>query len=104
MMVDIIGLQNDARELLQQIAFFIRSSIRAHNPDTLSALMVTNIGHTFPYQHERFFPRRWSKTAILANERLGDAVIVIREIECVAALDTQKIAVDAALVAIVSRS
>src|SRR5438034_8121697 len=102
MMVDIIGLQNDTRELLQQITFFVGSSVRAHDADGLSALMVASISEAFSDQLESFFPCGWSEAAILANERLSDAIIVMREIECVAALDAKEIAVDTALVAIIS--
>jgi len=101
MMIDIIGLQNDACELLQQITFFVGSSVGAHDPDRLAAVMVASIGKAFSNQLESFFPAGWSEAAILANERLNNAVIVMCEIECVAALDAKKIAVDAAHVAVV---
>ena len=64
--------------------------------------MVASIGKAFSNQRESFFPAGWSEAAIFANERLGNPVIVMCEIECVAALDAKKIAVDAALIAIVS--
>jgi len=55
-----------------------------------------------PHQLESFFPGGWSEAPILANERLGDAVIVMRKVECIAALDAKEISIDATLVAIVS--
>src|SRR6266480_4180203 len=75
MMIDIIGLQDDACELLQQIVFFVRSTVRAHDADGPCALMIADIGEAFPDQLESFFPRGWSEAAIFANERLSDAVI-----------------------------
>ena len=101
-MVDIIGLQDDACELLQQITFFVCSSVRAHDADGLSTLMIADIGKTFSDQRESFFPGGWSEAAILANERLSDAVIVMCEIERVAALDAKEIAIDSALITIVA--
>src|SRR5438270_1891678 len=102
MMIDIISLQDDACKLLQRITFFVCSSVRAHDADGLSALMIADIGKTFSDQRESFFPGGWSEAAILANEGLSDAVIVMCEIERVAALDAKEIAVDAALITIVA--
>src|ERR1700719_2167430 len=66
MMIDIIGLQDDACELLQQIFFFVGSSVRAYDSDGLPALMIADIGKTSPDQFESFFPRGWSEAAVLA--------------------------------------
>ena len=64
--------------------------------------MIADIGKAFANQLESFFPGGWSEAPILANERLGDAVIVMRKVECIAALDAKEISIDATLVAIVS--
>src|SRR2546422_336931 len=45
---------------------------------------------------------RAGKAAVLANQGLGKTLIMVREVERVAAFDAEKIAIDAALVAIVS--
>ena len=63
---------------------------------------IANFGESLANHFKCFFPRRRRKLAILANQRLREAVFVVREIKSVAALDAEEIAIDAALVAIVA--
>ena len=90
------------RELLQQVIFFVGGAVRAHDPDRLPAMLLARFLKALSDQPKRFFPGGWRQLPILANERLGQAVFTVGEIESVAALDAEEIAVDAALVAIVS--
>ena len=101
-MIDIIRLQHHARELREQISFFVRGASRADHADRRSAILVANLGELLPDQLKRFFPGGRSQLAILANQRLRQPLFMIREIEGVAALDAEKISVDAALVAVVA--
>ena len=101
-MVDVVGLQHHARELLQQVILFVGGAVRADDADRLPAMLLASFLEALSDQLKRLFPGGWRQLPILANQRLGQAVFVIGEIESVAALDAEEIAVDAALVAIVS--
>src|ERR1700675_1885050 len=65
-------------------------------------MLVANFAETPADQLERFFPRRRRQLAIVANERRRETFFVVGKIEAVAALDAEKVIVDAALVAIVA--
>src|SRR6185312_1539024 len=89
-------------ELLQQVILFVGSAVRAHDPDCLPAMLLARFLEALPDQFKRLFPGGRRQLPILANQRLGQTVITVSEIESVAALDAKEIAVDATLVAIVS--
>ena len=101
-MIDVVGLQHHAGEFLQKIIFFVCRPVRANDANGLSAVFVANFFELAPDQFERFFPGRGSQPAIFADQRLRHAVFVIGEVKSVTALDAEKIAVDAALVAVIS--
>src|SRR5208283_936215 len=69
---------------------------------TFVTTSVANVSKLFADQFKSLFPRRRRQLAVLANERLGQAVFMVREVESVAALDAKEIAVDPTLVAIVA--
>src|SRR5271165_806902 len=100
-MVDIVSLQHHASKFLQQVVLFVRGAVRAENPNRLSTILVANLGESFSNQSKRLFPCGRSQPAVLANQRLRQPIFVMRKIESIAPLDAKKIAVDAALVAIV---
>src|SRR4029079_19382295 len=72
------------------------------DPDRLSTMFVTSFLEAFSDQGKRLFPCSRSELPIFANQRLSQAMFAIGKVESVAALDAEKIAVDATLVAIVS--
>ena len=69
--VNVVGLEHHAGELLQEIALLVRGAVGAENSDRRSALAVANGGELFADQLERFFPGRRRQSPVLANERLG---------------------------------
>ena len=100
--VDVVGLQHHARELLQQIALFIGGSRRADHADRLTAVLIANFRKAPANQLECLFPCRRGQPAIAADKRLLNTFLAVGEVKSVAALDAEEIAVNAALVAIIS--
>src|ERR1035437_8342952 len=101
-MVDVIRLEYDAGKLRKQIIFFVGGAIRPNHADRASAIAIANFAKPFSDQLKSFFPSRRCQLAVLANQRLGEALFVMREVESVAALDAEEIVIDPALVAIVA--
>src|SRR5436309_12545924 len=101
MMVDVVCSKRGARQLLQQIIFFIRSAVRADETNRVFAAAIVDC-----LQHGRrglcrFFPRYVITLGSLANHRLPDAFGVLRKIKSKPPLDAQYVSVDAAPVAVV---
>src|SRR2546423_1367889 len=101
-MIDVVGLHHYAGKLLKQIIFFVGGAIRTDYTNRLSAIFVANFFEPASHQFKCFFPRRRRQASVLANQRLGDAVFMIGEVESIAALDAEEISVDAALVAVIA--
>src|SRR5207237_7386423 len=90
------------RELLHQVVFLVGRARGADHADGASALLIANFAELGRDQVKSFFPRGRFEPAILANKRLAQPVVRMREVEGVAALDAQEISIDAALVTIVA--
>ena len=101
-MVDIIGSQHQTRELLKQIILFVRGAVGTDNADCIRAVASDDLAKVAGNGIDCFRPGDGNKPAIAAHHWLLDALGMVGEIEGVASLDAEKIAVDAALVAIVS--
>src|ERR1051326_6498674 len=101
MMINVVGLQYGARKFLQKIIFFVGRAVRADYSNLIFA-GVNRLAETSGDEIQRLFPRAGFEPPVLADERLSQPIFVICKIERVAALNTQKIAVDSALVAIVA--
>jgi hypothetical protein len=97
--IDAVGAQRRAGELLQQIVLFVGRTRGADD---------TEIGpgeglELFGYQLERTAPTgRFELAGFVADERRLQPFGVLREVERVTALDAEELAVDAALVAVVA--
>ena len=101
--VDVVGAQHRAGEFLQQVVFFVGGAIGAENTDGLAALAIADFAQLAAGVRQGLLPTDFRKFTVgLAHERLGQAVGVVGEVERVAALDAQEVAVDAALVAVVA--
>src|SRR5262249_32849131 len=99
--IDIVGAQNAARKLLQQVVFFVGSAIRSNYADRCSAAAITNFFESPGDMIDRVLPRDRRELAALAQQWLGYTVGMMGKIEGIPALDAKEIAVDPALVAIV---
>src|SRR5258708_9683888 len=102
MVIDIVGLQKYAREFRKQISCFVCGPRRANDANRLPAVFVANFSKLLSDHRKGFFPRRRNQLAFFSNKRLREALFVIRKIEGVTAFDAEKVAVRAALVAIVA--
>ncbi len=72
-------------------------------PIELSAAALANLAQLGAGVLQRLLPTHFSKLAVrLAQQRLGQAVGMVGKIEGIASLDAEKVAVDAALVAVVA--
>src|SRR5215472_4315864 len=100
--VDVVGLKHQAGELLQQVVFFIGGPIRPDDTYSTATISVPHLGKAFSDQLKGFFPRRRHELPALADERLLDPLIIASEIEGIATLDTEKVPINPALVAIVA--
>jgi hypothetical protein len=102
-MVDIVGAEHGACELLQQIVLFVGSAVGADDANCARALGIAHFLQLLRRMLERELPRRGGEaTVCLADERLGKAVGMIGEVEGVAPLDAEEIFVDTALIAVVA--
>ena len=67
MMIDIVGAKHYARELLQQIIFFVGGTRRADYADRLPAIAISNFFKAPPDQRKCFFPCRRDQPSTLSN-------------------------------------
>src|SRR6267142_1165135 len=101
MVIDVIGAEGGAGEALEEIVFFVGSAIRADEADGIGAVLGVNFFELGGGGLRGFFPGDGKELVALAQERLTDALFVLREIETEAAFYEQKIVVNAGKVAIV---
>src|SRR6185312_8703851 len=101
--IDVIGSQHRARKLLKQVGFFIGKPVAADDAHALAAAGVAKFAEALADVVEGFIPAdRLEFPVGLADEWMGDAVVVVGKVEGVAALVAEEVAVDAALVAVVA--
>src|SRR6266567_6378568 len=101
-MIHVVWLQHDPGKLREQVILFIRRVIGADNANGVAAIAVANLGKALADQLKGLFPSRRRQLAVLADQRLGEAGVVVAKIKSITALDAEEIAVDPALVAIVA--
>src|SRR5690242_8757436 len=102
MVVNVIGAEHQAGEFLQQIIFLVAGAGGADHADGLPTVLLADFLQTQGNVFVGLVISGGHMTTLFADERLLDAVIMIREIEGIAALDAKEIAVDAALVAVIA--
>ena len=100
-MIEIVGAEVQSREAIEKIIFFIGGVIRSNHANRGSSALVAHLLQTPRNFLERIFPARRSEFAVAANQRLANALGMIREIESEAPLAAEKFAVDPGLIAIV---
>ena len=108
-MIDVIGAKAGADELLEQIGFFIAALGGAKTGQRIFAHGIANRCQRAARQIQRFFPRCLAKHIApifrvhievcrlghtrFANQRLGEALFVVRIIEAVTTFHTQTIVI-----------
>src|SRR5579862_4025475 len=101
-MIDVVCLQYRACKLREQIIFFVGRTIRSNYADCSAAILIPNLTEFLPNRFKRLFPCRRSQLAILPNERLCEPFLVMRKVKSVAPLHAEEVAVDPALIAVIS--
>ncbi len=101
-MVDVVGLQHDPRKLRKQVILFVGRAVGADHADRLPSLLVAGFRQALADHAESLFPGGRSEFSMSPDQRLFQALGVVREVEGVAPLDAQEVIVDAALVAVVA--
>ena len=101
-MVDVVGLQHRPRKLLQQVVLFVGGLVGADDADRRAALAVANLLELAGGQTQRVLPGGRLQLALrVAHQRLGQPLGAFDKVEAETALGAEKVAVDAALVAVV---
>ena len=86
---------------MQQIIFFIRGAIGAEDAD--GAARITDGTQTIGGDGERLLPSGCLQRARrVAHQRLAQAIGMVGKVKGVAALDAEKVLIDAAFVAVVA--
>ena len=101
--VDVVGLEDGAGELLEEVGLLVGEAVGADDADGLAAAGVAELAEALADVVEGNFPADGLEVAVgLADERRGDAVVVVGEVEGVTALVAEEVAVHAGLVAVVA--
>src|SRR5258708_2006694 len=101
-MVNVIGAQDRSRKLLEQVVFFIGGAVGADHTNGLAAFGIQDFTQALADVGDSLFPCCGDQFAVASYQRVADTIFVIKEIEGIAALDAEKLAVDSALVAVVA--
>src|SRR5205807_2469393 len=101
-MVNIVGAKDSAREFLQQVIFFVGGAVGADDADGPATLAVTNLLEPVARMFQGLFPGCRNKFSIFADQGLAEPCGMIKKVESVTALDTEKVAIDSAFVAIIA--
>src|SRR5581483_4471024 len=99
MVVNILGSQTLAREFLQEIVFFVGGVVRSNDAELASARL--HFSEPRGDRLERPGPGNRLEGIARAHHRRLQPLRVRHEIERVAALDAQELAVDAAVIAVI---
>src|SRR5579871_5466760 len=102
MVINIVGAQHGAGELLQEVILFVGGAIGADYANGLAAFAVANFSQAFANIINGFFPGSRRKLAIPADEGAAKPVFVVEKVKGVASLDAEEIAVDPVLIAIIA--
>ena len=100
-MINVIAAKSSARQALQQIIFFVRGAIGADKADRFAAIRGMQLIQLRGSGLRGLFPRNGQQLVALAQQRLLDALRMLREIKAEAPLHAQEILVDAGKVAII---
>src|ERR1700692_791942 len=102
MMIDVVRSKHNAREFRQQIIFFVGCAIRPDDSNRNSAISVAHFAKAPADRFESLFPCGRRKLAVFANQRLRQALFMVREVESVSSLNAKEIAIDPTLISIIA--
>ncbi len=102
LMVDVVGPEHRPRKLLQQIILFVGRLIRANDANRRAAARLAHLLQNPRGHAQRVLPGRLNQFAFgVAHQRLGQALLALYKIKAKPPLGAEKVAIDAAFVAIV---
>src|SRR5258708_39728583 len=99
-MLDVIGAKNQPRELRRVIIFFVGGVVGPDYADLPAAIL--DLLEPASHQFQRLAPGGLFELPVFADQRRLQPLGMMREVECVASLDAQELAVDARPVAVVA--
>ena len=102
MVVDVVGADDRAGELLEEVVFLVGGAVGADDCDGVGAALLAEVAEARAGEGEGFVPGDGRELAVFADERRGEALDVVGEVEGVAALVAEEVAVHAGLVAVVA--
>ena len=82
LVVNVVGLQNRPRELLQQIILFIGGAVGANHADRFTTARVANLLQLLPRETQRLLPRGRLQLALgVAHQRRGQPLRALHKVE-----------------------
>jgi hypothetical protein len=101
--VDVVGADDGAGELLEEVIFLVGGAVGADDADAVGTLGVAQLAEACAGEGECLFPGDWLEAAVGLAEQWGrEALDAVGEVEAVAAFVAEEVAVHAALVAVVA--
>ena len=100
--VDVVGADHRAGELLEEVVLLVGGAVGADDADAVGAAVLAEVAKFVAGEVEGFVPADGRELAVFADERGGESLDVVGEVEGVAALVAEEVAVHAGLVAIVA--
>src|ERR1700694_1801206 len=101
MVVKIVRSKRDASEAIEQVILFVRCVVRTDDADSCGAVRIVHLFEPPRDLLECIFPAGWLELPVAANERLADALGMMREVKCEAAFGAEEFAVDSRVVTII---
>src|SRR5215469_11743475 len=99
-MIDVARAQHLPRELLQIEVLFVGGMVGAD--DAEFALSLPNLLELGGYSLQRARPGHFFEMTVYPHERCAQPVRMLVEIEGIASLDAQELAVDAGMIAVIA--
>ena len=103
MVIDVVGADHCACELLEEIILLVGGAVGADDADGFRAVLIAEFAEALAGEGEGLFPGDGLEFSIcLPNQGRREALDVVGEVEGVATLIAEEVAVDAGLVAVVA--
>src|SRR5580704_17478199 len=100
-MIEIVSAKVQPRKKIEKIIFFVRSVVRSDHANRGRTTLIPNLLQSPRDFLEGIFPSGGHQFSIAANQRLSNALRIIREIKSKAPFAAKKFAIDARLIAII---
>ena len=88
-LVHVVRAAGGARQLLREVVLLVRAAAGTEDRDAVRAVPLADFPHPLSDERERLVPRRLAERAVLADQRLGQALGRMDELEPEAPLHAQ---------------